>query len=91
MPETQSQDTETQAGQAVCGVIPASRGCTPEVANTLACPGRVLSWESDNLVLGLGSAFLPDCWVWHCPLQDLLLLLLLLFCAKSSLLLVGFL
>ena len=34
VPETWSQDAETQAGQAVCGVIPASRGCTPEVANT---------------------------------------------------------
>ena len=71
VPETWSQDSETQAGQAVCGVIPALRGWAQEAANTLACPGRVLSWGLDDPILGLGSAFLLVCWVWHCPLQDL--------------------
>lgn len=63
VPETWSQDSETQAGQAVCGVIPALRGRAQEAANTLACPGRVLSRGLDDPILGLGSAFLLVCWV----------------------------
>lgn len=93
VPEIRSQDAETQAGQAVCGVIPASRGPAPEAANTLARPGRALSWGSDDPILGLGSALLR-LWGLAVPSSGfvlLLLLLLLLLCAESSLLLVGFL
>ena len=70
VPETWSQDAETQAGQAVCGVILASREHAPEAANTLARPGRALSWGSDDPILGLAQLSCI-CWVWPCLLQDL--------------------